>query len=52
MTIAYFVTDEDGNNYGPYASYDDAADFCDSMFEDRLVCDIVEADLPFDLQQE
>jgi hypothetical protein len=52
MTTAFFVCDEDGNNYGPYLSEDDASDFCDAMFEDRLTCDIVQVDLPFDLQQQ
>jgi hypothetical protein len=36
----YVVTDEDGNVWGPYASIDDAADLCDAMFEDRIVCEI------------
>jgi hypothetical protein len=36
----YVVTDEDGNVYGPYASVDEAADLCDSMFEDRITCQI------------
>jgi hypothetical protein len=52
MTTAYVVTDEDGNVYGPYASPDEAADLCDAMFEDRLVCEISEIYLPFQLQQE
>jgi hypothetical protein len=38
--IEYVVTDEDGNVYGPYASLEDAADLCDTMFEDRVVCEI------------
>jgi len=40
----FVVVDEDGNVYGPYASLDDAGDLCDTMFEDRLVCQIVEVD--------
>jgi hypothetical protein len=36
----YVVTDEDGNVYGPYVSLEDAADLCDAMFEDRIVCEI------------
>lgn len=52
MTAAFFVCDEDGNNYGPYLSEEDASDFCDAMFEDRLACDIVQVDLPFELQQQ
>lgn len=36
----YVVTDEDGNVYGPYASIDEAADLCDAMFEDRILCEI------------
>jgi hypothetical protein len=40
MTQFYVVTDEDGNVYGPYASADEATDLCDSMFEDRILCEI------------
>ena len=36
----YVVIDEDGNVYGPYASVDEAADLCDSVFEDRITCQI------------
>lgn len=36
----YVVTDEDGNVYGPYASVDEAADLCETMFEDRILCEI------------
>lgn len=52
MSIAYIVCDEDGNNYGPYKSEEEASEFCDAMFEDRLTCDIVQVSLPFDLQQD
>ncbi len=52
MSIAYIVCDEDGNNYGPYRSEEEASEFCDAMFEDRLTCDIVQVSLPFDLQQD
>lgn len=38
--IQYVVTDEDGNVYGPYASLDEAADLCESMFDDRILCEI------------
>lgn len=42
--VKYVITDEDGNVYGPYASIDDAADLCDSMFEDRIMCRIDQVD--------
>jgi hypothetical protein len=52
MSIAYVVSDEDGNTYGPYASVDEAADLCDAMFEDRIMCEIKRVELPFQLQQD
>lgn len=44
----YVVTDEDGNVYGPYASVDEAADLCDTMFEDRIACEIAAVDIEND----
>jgi hypothetical protein len=44
----YVVTDEDGNVYGPYASISEAADLCDTMFEDRIACEIQKVDISDD----
>jgi hypothetical protein len=44
--IEYVVTDEDGNVYGPYASHDEAADLCEAMFDDRIVCEIIPIEIP------
>ena len=46
MIPAYVITDEDGNVLGPYASFDEAADLCDAMFEDRIACEISEIVIP------